>query len=209
VLEQVLENLKNAVTTEPIARSPEATMRQAQSSNRSLFQRILVAVEPTTASLLVDQAIALAQLHQSQLCFTHIGATFDDSSAASVLYPGIDALYPTFNSPVLQHYSDEWVRAEARNRDWLRTLVQAAADAGVPADIHQQLGEPGPLLCQIAREQNIDLILVGRRGRSGLSELFLGSVSNYVLHHSPCAVLTLQVGTLQMATAQATASALN
>ena len=27
---------------------------------------------------------------------------------------------------------------------------------------------------------------------SGLSELILGSVSNYVLHHAPCSVLTLQ-----------------
>ncbi len=37
-----------------------------------------------------------------------------------------------------------------------------------------------------------DLIVVGRRGRSGLSELILGSASNYVLHHAPCSVLTLQ-----------------
>ncbi|MFM2432774.1 MAG: hypothetical protein RLZZ511_3988 [Cyanobacteriota bacterium] len=167
-------------------------MLQAHPSS-PLFQRILVAIEPTTAAMLVDQAITLAQRHQSHLLFTHIGAAFDETSAASVLYPGLDALYPTFNSPVLQHYSDEWVRAEARNRDWLRGFAQRAANAGVEADIHQQLGEPGPLLCEIAREQNVDLLLVGRRGRSGLSELFLGSVSNYVLHHSPCAVLTLQI----------------
>ncbi|MDB9482953.1 universal stress protein, partial [Dolichospermum circinale CS-537/05] len=32
------------------------------------------------------------------------------------------------------------------------------------------------------------LIMMGRRGRSGLAEFFLGSQSNYVLHHAPCSV---------------------
>ncbi|MCZ8054719.1 MAG: universal stress protein, partial [Microcystis sp. LE19-12.2C] len=47
-------------------------------------------------------------------------------------------------------------------------------------------------ICKVAREENIDLIVIGRRGRSGLGELFLGSVSNYVLHHAPCSVLIVQ-----------------
>jgi len=28
-------------------------------------------------------------------------------------------------------------------------------------------------------------------GRTGLRELFLGSVSNYVLHHAPCSVMVV------------------
>jgi len=44
------------------------------------------------------------------------------------------------------------------------------------------------------------LVVVGRRGHSGLSELFLGSVSNYVLHRAPCSVLTIQGEALKKAT---------
>lgn len=33
---------------------------------------------------------------------------------------------------------------------------------------------------------------MGRRGHKGLSEILLGSVSNYVVHHAPCSVLVLQ-----------------
>lgn len=40
--------------------------------------------------------------------------------------------------------------------------------------------------------------MMGRGGRSGLDEFFLGSVSNYVLHHVPC--LVLAVGTRQTLT---------
>ena len=49
-------------------------------------------------------------------------------------------------------------------------------------------GDPKDVVCQVADEIDADLIIMGRRGRSGLAELFLGSVSNYVLHHAPCSV---------------------
>ncbi|MFM7578374.1 MAG: universal stress protein, partial [Microcystaceae cyanobacterium] len=36
-----------------------------------------------------------------------------------------------------------------------------------------------------------DVIVVGHRGRWGLSEILLGSVSNYVFHHAHCPVLVV------------------
>ncbi|MGL4622525.1 MAG: universal stress protein, partial [Chroococcidiopsis sp.] len=48
------------------------------------------------------------------------------------------------------------------------------------------------LICDFALAWKADLIVTGRRGRRGLSEFFMGSVSNYVLHHASCSVLTVQ-----------------
>lgn len=48
------------------------------------------------------------------------------------------------------------------------------------------------MICDVARSWKADLIVLGRRGYSGVKELFLGSVSNYVLHHTPCSILTVQ-----------------
>ncbi|WP_390691905.1 universal stress protein [Aetokthonos hydrillicola] len=67
-----------------------------------------------------------------------------------------------------------------------------ADEAGVTVEIEQCSGTPGKTICDVARTWNADLIIVGRRGYSGMREIFLGSVSNYVLHHAPCSVLSIQ-----------------
>ncbi|MEY3330640.1 MAG: hypothetical protein RLZZ115_3525 [Cyanobacteriota bacterium] len=44
----------------------------------------------------------------------------------------------------------------------------------------------------MTKKWGADLVIVGRRNRSELAELFLGSVSNYVVHHVKCSVLVVQ-----------------
>lgn len=50
----------------------------------------------------------------------------------------------------------------------------------------------GHNICRFAKDKDVDLILVGRYGLSGLPEVLLGSVSHYVSYHAPCAVLVVQ-----------------
>ena len=42
------------------------------------------------------------------------------------------------------------------------------------------------------KRNGIDLVVIGARGRSSAKELFLGSVSNYVLHKSKKPVLVVK-----------------
>jgi hypothetical protein len=41
---------------------------------------------------------------------------------------------------------------------------------------------------------------MGKRGHQGLKQMFLGSVSNYVIHHSPCSILLVQAAVLEDST---------
>jgi nucleotide-binding universal stress UspA family protein len=57
--------------------------------------------------------------------------------------------------------------------------VERVAETGAPADV----------LLDTARKRQADLLAVGTRGRSRLTELALGSVSHHVVIQAPCAVL--------------------
>ena len=59
-------------------------------------------------------------------------------------------------------------------------------------EFRQLPGSPGRTICHLAWSWQADLIIVGNQGRSRIGELLLGSVSNYVLHHAPCSVLTVK-----------------
>lgn len=61
--------------------------------------------------------------------------------------------------------------------------------AGVPYKMVQVTGHPVDGILDLAEREQIDLIVLGSRGLSGLKEFFLGSVSQGVLHHANCAVL--------------------
>lgn len=47
-------------------------------------------------------------------------------------------------------------------------------------------------IVRYAREHQIDMIIVGTHGRSGLKHVFLGSVAERVVRKAPCPVLTVR-----------------
>lgn len=52
-------------------------------------------------------------------------------------------------------------------------------------------GTPGVRLCEIA-EKEAEVMVIGTRGHGSFTSLLLGSVSSYVLHHSPVPVLLVR-----------------
>ncbi|KEI69147.1 hypothetical protein A19Y_4503 [Planktothrix agardhii NIVA-CYA 126/8] len=75
---------------------------------------------------------------------------------------------------------------------WLATFVSYAQQQGVSIETEYQVGEAGYWIREMTKKWGADLVIVGRRNRSELAELFLGSVSNYVVHHVKCSVLVVQ-----------------
>lgn len=56
----------------------------------------------------------------------------------------------------------------------------------------QEYGPPGKQIVDIAAEGGYSLIVMGRRGIGGVTELLLGSVSNHIVHHAPCPALVVK-----------------
>ncbi|MEG4407046.1 universal stress protein [Microcoleus sp. MON2_D5] len=75
----------------------------------------------------------------------------------------------------------------------LKNYCDAAAKKGLQVEFDCKMdGDPGHCICESAENWGADLIVLGRRGRTGFTEAFLGSVSNYVVHHASCSVLVIQ-----------------
>jgi len=47
-------------------------------------------------------------------------------------------------------------------------------------------------IIEYATQRNIDLIVIGTRGRTGLKRFFMGSVANGVIQHAHCSVLVIR-----------------
>ncbi|MGH8092020.1 MAG: universal stress protein, partial [Chthoniobacterales bacterium] len=58
-------------------------------------------------------------------------------------------------------------------------------------NIHVVKGRPFEEICRLARELEIDLIVTGTRGQTGLKHLVLGSTAERVVRYAPCPVLVL------------------
>ncbi|XP_027038117.1 uncharacterized protein LOC113666530 [Pocillopora damicornis] len=50
-------------------------------------------------------------------------------------------------------------------------------------------GKPGEAICSIIKERGIDLVIMGSRGMGAIRRTFVGSVSDYVLHHAHVPVI--------------------
>lgn len=157
-----------------------------------MFRKILAAIDHSDMCAQVfEEAVALAKATNASLMLLHVLSPLEDGYPTPV-YPGPDSLYPTLHDAALKNYTRQWESFERKGMELLRSRTEVATEAGVATEFTQNIGDPGRTICKLAHTWNADLILLGRRGRSGLSEMLLGSVSNYVLHHAPCSVLTVQ-----------------
>jgi nucleotide-binding universal stress UspA family protein len=145
------------------------------------FKKIVVGIDGSTESRhAFDAALSLAQVTAASLQLLHVFSVEEKGSPSilSLTEPDFERKWEVFAQPRLE---------------MLRSYQEVARSAGVEADIHQKLGtNPGRALCDLAYSLQADLIVVGRRGISGLGELLMGSVSNYVIHYAACSVLTVQ-----------------
>ncbi len=152
------------------------------------FQKVLVALDRSAqTSAVFEQALAQTHPVKGQLLLLH---TLPISPI--IAWGTAMAVDPSAIS-VLWQVQEQEVQAELEAaQQWLSTYQQQATAQGVTVELNCSVGVPEASICRVAQQWGADLIVVGRRGLRGVAEMLVGSVSNYVLHHAPCPVLTVQ-----------------
>ena len=156
-----------------------------------MFSKILVALDDSTTSRKVFEAgLSLAKTTEASLMLLHVLSAEEKNYPTPFMYYGLESL--PIDESILNVYQQQWQKYEQQGRELLQSLTEEATKAGVKAEWEQTLGYPGRNICEKAQTWSAELILVGSRGLTGLKEMFLGSISNYVTHHAPCSVLIVR-----------------
>jgi universal stress protein A len=147
------------------------------------LQSILVPIDFSDTSLhALDVAESLAREHRAALRLFAVAVPRQPTEEVLVPLPA-----SAFES------GSPWPHAEEATRQQLAPIAARIADLPVTTEVCT--GLPGPSIVAAALKHNVDLIVMGTQGRSGLTRLLLGSVAEHVLRHAPCPVLTIKPGT--------------
>ena len=129
--------------------------------------------------------------------------------------PAVERILVAYDDPTTETLGRAADLAEALGATLIVTSVAAAADAGeeaeaerfarkrleqahgylegrgLTAELVPSLGHPAGAIVNLARERNVDLIVVGTRRKRFFERLVEGSVLQDVLRHSTCDVLVV------------------
>lgn len=135
-------------------------------------EKILAAVDGSAFSdAVVDQAISLGGICHSQIFVISVVDLFPEQMAVA------PNLVEKMSEEAGQHLERAKQKIDKANIN-CETIVRMG-------------GAPHEFIVQEAKDRNIDLILMGTHGRTGLKRVLMGSVAQNVIAHAPCPVMVV------------------
>ena len=149
------------------------------------ISKILVAIDGSPSSMdAAEDAIEIARKNKSQLIVLYVIDFYK--------YPYLISstiLAPTFG---MEKYMEEKKEAET----WMEAIKEKCrqnnGDAGIKnlkTEIIEGTKPVAATIVEYAESENVDLIIVGSRGRTGFKKMLIGSVSLEVVKYAHCSVL--------------------
>jgi len=127
---------------------------------------------------------------ESQQVVNRVKFLFDNTNTKISICHILEPLAFTYGGDIPVDLSDVQTQLQDQAKERLSAL---GAELNVSAeDQHVMLGHPAQEMHSMAKNFNMDLIVVGSHGRHGLSLIF-GSTSNSVLHGAECDVLAVRI----------------
>lgn len=145
---------------------------------RSGIGRIVVGVDGSEHSeAALDWAVRMAKGMGSEVVAVFAIAPpvyFDVGYMAPVAPPQLD---PKWRAEMKKEFEEQWCKRLRDEGIRYRTIMED--------------GRPSAVIAQVGDSVDADVIVVGRRGRGGVAELVLGSVSHELVQHSKRPILLI------------------
>jgi len=141
-----------------------------------MFKSILAAIDGSKKSAAaLDIAIGEAKVHGAALHVVYVIET------------GLFSSIPMDNT-----WEVIYGLLENQGKEAQLAAVKQAEAQGLGVTTHLKEGHAGEEILRLAREAGADLIVVGSHGKSNLDRILLGSVSSFVVAHSPVSTLVVR-----------------
>lgn len=121
-------------------------------------------------------------LHEAILLAKQFGAKITGLCVISLTPP---VAMPGLHTPFKSYMTDGAAK-------FMAEATKIASRNGVNFQGKLIYGEASTEIAKFANDKKFDLVVIGSRGRSELKELFLGSISNAVVHRSQVPVLLIK-----------------
>ncbi|KAH9626962.1 hypothetical protein KSS87_005731 [Heliosperma pusillum] len=143
----------------------------------------LYALNWALSSVIINnQTLNVEDMHHMVLFLVHVNLPFH-----SYVYPAGPVVYTTASVLDSVKHAQEEISAAIFTR-----ALRACEEKRVKAETLVFRGDPKEMICQAAEQMHVDLLVVGSRGLGVLKRAFLGSVSDYCVHHAHCPVLVVK-----------------
>jgi nucleotide-binding universal stress UspA family protein len=151
------------------------------------YHKVLAAIDQSDLGKRVfEQALAIAKQDGASLLLFHC---LPLESANITPYT---TLYGEDVAQFSRSIQEQLETQTSEIHKWLEDYGKLANDQGIITEWDWKIGDPARWIRDVAQSWEADLIVIGRRGLKGIAEMFLGSVSNYIVHHANCSVLVVQ-----------------
>ena len=143
-----------------------------------MFKKILVPTDfSSSAQQAFEYAIELNRSYNARLYLVHVLQDFTDFSEFNLSPTILPQLYAEFEENATKR---------------LEELIQNLVPAPMNCDMYILHGVAYYEITQFASDEAVDLIVIGSRGRTGLSHLIFGSTAEKVIKRAHCPVLTVK-----------------
>jgi len=125
------------------------------------------------ADYALDYAIGLAKALQARLIFLHV-IQLTPMTTGDMFGYSLEIYLEAMQSEAQQH---------------MQALLNRVHQEGLQGETVIVQGVPFQIIVDMAESQDIDLIVMGTHGRTGLTHALMGSVAEKVVRLAPCPVL--------------------
>jgi nucleotide-binding universal stress UspA family protein len=159
----------------------KATANNNNTNSRKIqMKKILIPIDGSECSLNAARyAVKLAKDENAQVFCIHV--------IESVPYYGYVG-----SQPAIERYYED---LEEKVQSWFGKVRNMAKNEGISEIKTKTFSNVKSITGSIidyAANNNMDLIVIGTRGRTGLKRFLIGSVANGVVQHAHCAVLLVR-----------------